>query len=136
MGDSDSDSDQLFYSAASDESTDSESSAEREKRERDDAGNTFAELIINQYLDGHMSALVLCVLCYWATKSGACGFANELAFAPGKQVGKYSRKVKKTLGFDRDECRLSPMFVPGHSKYDLSRSPQRILGAPTSRNRT
>ena len=77
-----------------------------------------------------MSALVLCVLCYWATKSGACGFANELAFAPGKQVGKYSRKVKKTLGFDRDECRLSPMFVPGHSNYDLSRSPQRIWVRP------
>ena len=112
----------------SDSDDDTEDCEEKEKRK---AGAEYSEMLINIFLDGlPMSAMTLCILSHYAEKAGLVGFANKFSMPPGKQMGKYSRRAKQVLEFDKHDSRLMKIEVPGQGKYELSRSSQSIWVLP------
>ena len=109
-------------------SDDPEEAAERAKIE---ASENLCEFCINLYLDQiPLSAMSLCILMHWAVSAGVQGFVKRLAMKPGKQTGKYSRKVKRVLQFDMHDKRLCKLSVPTYKKYSLSRSVHDIWVLP------
>eukprot|EP00969_Alexandrium_andersonii_P138436 6121923-Alexandrium_andersonii.AAC.1 len=78
--------------------SDSESDAEQLGPE--EAGRRFVETPLSLYFDGRLSAKILCVLCFWAAKSGATGPARDFAHRPDDQFGRRQRKLDGALGVE------------------------------------
>ena len=86
-----------------------------------DPGDEFFSMLSDLYFQG-LSANKFCILCHWAVKGGLRGPAERAAMAPGKDTGAYQKRLDKVLGFTDAISELYEFTVPGHSKYDLTRT--------------
>ena len=105
--------------SSDDEDNRSDASSEnedlRDARAKAEAGEAFAEMIINLWLDGAtFTAQTVCVLCYWVVMGGLGGFAHELAYPPNRGSSKYDRRLKKVLKSSYHDDRLQRLDVPGY----------------------
>eukprot|EP00959_Pyramimonas_sp_CCMP1952_P429827 9001867-Pyramimonas_sp.AAC.1 len=57
----------------------------------DDCVAIFAQYVVGLKRERVPSAKQACVLSYWAHGAGVGGLTDQVAFAPGKQSGHYSR---------------------------------------------
>lgn len=90
---------------------------------REEAGETFAELLIRHRLTGSLSAQQVCILAHWASRAGATGSCSQFAAPPGLQSGSYQRKLDSYLR-DPDEEPFYHLRLPG---YDLASASRAIL---------
>ena len=103
---------------------DSESSEDDSEPTAKEAGEYMVQFLLELLYTNNLSARSLCVICYWASLSGAQGFVSDYKLKPDSPSGHFQRKVDKVTGIDLRSA-ASDMYkiaVPQHSKYDLSRS--------------
>ena len=88
------------------------------------------ELLDMYFGQKKMSAKSLCCLCWWAAKAGAVGQVHELKYRPGAQTGQFQKHLDRALGMELSSEKYVTLDVPGHSKYDVSRSVHRTPVLP------
>ena len=99
-------------------------------------GEEAADVFVNYVLDlvhtgKKVSAKDGCLLCCWAHRAGADDKVGKIGFHPNAQSGKYQRHLDQTL----DTTMRSEWYtvdVPGHDKYDSSRSISVTIFTPIS----
>jgi hypothetical protein len=88
----------------------------------EDAGTNFTEMLLEMLFANKISAKSLCVLCWWASRAGVAGPASEFAKDPRSQTGKFQRHIDRVLNVDMSNKSYMHLGIPGHSKYDVSRT--------------
>ena len=98
----------------------------------EEAGEHLADYLLHLNDLGKMNAKVLCIVAYWASKAGAVGTVSRLAFAPGKSSdGAYQRHLDSVLQVESElEGKLYELAIPGHDKFDMSRSSHMVSTMP------
>ena len=81
----------------------------------------FGDFLKQMYLDGPISARVLCTICFYCSLLGIGGIIRRLGLKPNSPGGHPSRKVKRVFKIKKDDTRIYWMRLPGHSKSCLSR---------------
>ena len=112
--------------------TDSDSSLSGDDDEctPEQAGHHFGSLIVDMMRLGEISAMKLCILCYWASKAGAVGPVRDLAMSPGSHTSHYKRHVDTVLDGGIEDGALMRFEVPGHLKHTRSRTTHVVMGLP------
>ena len=72
----------------------------------------------------------MCILCHWAVRAGLTGFAEYLAMPPGIHESKYSEMVKRVIGLNAQDERLTKLKAPGLAKLDVERRLHDIFVIP------
>ena len=67
---------------------------------------------------------------HFAVKGGLRGPAELAAMPPNRSTGSYQKRLDKVLGFDAATAEQYRLGVPGHSKYDLSRTVNNLCTIP------
>eukprot|EP00959_Pyramimonas_sp_CCMP1952_P276359 5776918-Pyramimonas_sp.AAC.1 len=94
----------------------SDDDIEAVRRDRLNASRELEEMLLRQYVSGHMDAKSFCVTCYWAARAGAVGDnLQTYGRRPGLQSGKYKDWLNKKLPVAEaapEYCMVDvPMFV-------------------------
>ena len=89
------------------------------------AGSKFVKYMVGLLCGSTLSARTFCIIMYYATLAGIKD-AEKYGLKPGSQTGKFSRKVKKVLGWEKRTDRFYEMDVPGHGKHDISRTTKSV----------
>lgn len=106
----------------------SDDEAAEEDVSGDAAGETLVEFLLSLHYAGKLSARTLCVICWFAAKSGAQGPVEKFGFRPEAPTGHFQRHLDSCTGANpkqQQRWRYS-IAIPGHSKYDVSRTAQDI----------
>ena len=98
-----------------------EGEIEQERKDREEAGMEFVDLLLDLKVKGKLSAKDVCTLCWHAKHAGAQGPAQDLAFRPDAPTGHFQRHLDTCTGVGRDVAGAYTLTVPGHDKYSLSR---------------
>ena len=98
----------------------------------DAAGQQLADMLTDLKQRGTISAKQCCILAYWASKAGARGRVNALAFRPDcPWTGHYSRHFDSVMGTKPKEgVSWYELCVPSHRRFDDERSPVDLSGIP------
>ena len=83
-----------------------------------EAQQEFANFLIQLKTEGTLSATSACILAHWATLGGLKGFAEKLAFAPGKQSGAYSKHWDRVVGTKASKDEYHCVDMPFLRKAD------------------
>ena len=80
-------------------------------------------MLISLKQNSVISAKNCCILAYWASKAGAVGLCNKLAYRPDDpSTGHYSRHFDDVVGTRLDSAMdWYDLSVPGHKRSDASR---------------
>jgi len=84
--------------------------------------------LLQLHLCNKISASDCCTSMFYAAQAGIEA-ASKYAMNPGSSSGHCSRKLKAAMGLVKS-LDLYEFEVPGHSKHDLSRSPQKVWSLP------
>ena len=76
-----------------------------------DAGEQLVGRLLRLYCRGQLSAVQVCILCYWAMRAGVDA-ARRFALAPGKCSGHYQRKLDIALKAEVSESVLYKVETP------------------------
>lgn len=92
------------------------------------AGDLLAEFLLTLNLEGKLSATSLCIIAYWAERSGAKGRICKFAYRPDAGSSKFQRHVDTVLGIRTKDLvgTMYHMRTPGLAKYDFSRTPHNM----------
>ena len=84
-----------------------------------DALQEFMDLILDKWTSGKpITAIDVCVMCWWLKLAGLGGMVQHVAKRPGQQSGKYKVHLRKKLGIDKlADARLSTLEVPCSEKH-------------------
>ena len=106
---------------------DPEDDGDLEEPTGDAAGQVLLELLLDmQATRAEMSGKAICLIAYWATRSGALGIAHA-GFRPGAPSGHYQRHLDATLGVKVHDPRNYQIDIPCHTKHDLSRQVRQTI---------
>ena len=94
------------------------------------AGEELAAALVGLYLAGKLTAKSLCNLAWWAKHAGAKGRVAELAMRPSSPTGHFQRHLDSVLSFNDSEGHLLRIPIPGHSKFDASRTTSQVPVLP------
>ena len=97
---------------------------------QDEATDCCVEIRMSLYFESSISAEVVGTLCHYASIGGLGGEVAKLAAKPGMQSGKYSRHMKRYLGFDKDQQQQYLLDVPGRDLHGLAREQLKIPVQP------
>jgi hypothetical protein len=92
----------------------------------DEAGEQFATFLVSLCLSGKLSAKSTCVLAWWASRAGAIGPCRDIGLRPDAATGHFQRKIDKCTGMDEKIKDLYSFDIPGHARFDHSRSVRSI----------
>ena len=95
-----------------------------------DAQREFVDMLSYMNACKRLSAHDLCVLCHWVTEMGVEGVVNNFALAPGKQSGKYQRRLDSAQGVEKHDPKFYMLEVACNDKYADSRSVQDVTTIP------
>ena len=93
------------------------------------AGSEFVKYMVSLLCGSILSARTFCTIMYYATVAGIKD-AEKYSQKPGSQTGKFSRKVKTVLGWDKRPDQVYEMDVPGHGKHDIIRTTKSVAVIP------
>ena len=93
------------------------------------AGAELFNLLVDCKRNGLLSAKLACTIAFWASRAGAIGEAQALAYSPGAQRGKCSRHFDLVVGrpCDSNNYRVA---VPVHRRYDAERVVEQLPVKP------
>lgn len=100
---------------------DSGDEAPLESLSSEECQTEFAKLLTDMYVTGALSAKSLCLVCYWAMRSGAKGPIVQLGMAPTPHTGHYQRHLDSVLRLKETEAKMHRIAVPVYSKNSASR---------------
>ena len=86
----------------------------------EEAGDIFANFVLDLQYQGKVSAKYACLLCYWAHRAGAPEAVGRLGFRPNAQSGQYQRHLDTVLE-TKMHSQWYTVEVPGHNKHEQSR---------------
>ena len=75
-----------------------EGEIEQERKDREEAGMEFVDLLLDLKVKGKLSAKDVCTLCWHAKHAGAQGPAQDLAFRPDAPTGHFQRHLDTCTG--------------------------------------
>lgn len=107
--------------SADSDGSDAEES-DHEGAEGEEAGEMLAQMLLSMVWAGKMSAKTACVIAWWASRAGAKGPINDLAYRPSAPSGHFSRKVDNVSGIDLRKHKRYLIKVPATTRFDHSRS--------------
>ena len=88
------------------------------------AGDLLLDILLSLHYAGKLSARSLCVICWYAQRSGATGKVGDFGFRPEAPTGHFQRHLDTVTGIDM-KSQMSWRYtvdVPQHDKYDASRT--------------
>ena len=81
------------------------------------AGELLVQLLIELLCAGHISAKLLCTICYYVWKAGAQSEAiREFSYNPDAQSGKFQKHVDRKMGVSTRSPSMYTLKVPGHAR--------------------
>ena len=83
------------------------------------AAAVFCDYLMELHHKGHLKAKSVCVLSWWASRAGAHGRPDELAFKPTAQSGKFQQHLDRVMGTNpREEGKFRYRIdMPQHSHH-------------------
>lgn len=96
----------------------------------EDCQEALASMLANLYFEGKLSAKNLCVLSFWAVKSGAKGQVEDFAMHPKASTGHYQRHLDSALGLKEHSDKLFWTRCPWFSKSTATREPHDLAVLP------
>lgn len=91
-----------------------------------EAGEEFAELLLDLKAKGKLSAKDVCSLCWYASGARVNGPANDMWLHPDSKTGHFQRKLDTVCGFGSHVENGYTLPVPGVGKTDSSDDDQRM----------
>ena len=95
-----------------------------------EAAEGFVDLLISEFMEGRMTAKLMCVISWWASHAGVKGIVEELAMRPQAPTGHFHRHVELVLHLSEVDERRCTIAVPGHDKHSSSRTLHAIPAIP------
>ena len=86
----------------------------------EEAGGVFVNMVLDLQYKGKLSAKDVCLLCFWAHRSGAPAKVGEIGFRPNAQSGQYQKHLDAVLE-TKMHSDWYTVDVPVHNKHDQSR---------------
>lgn len=92
------------------------------------AADEFVRFMITLLMSSTLSATMFAQIMYYAARAGIKE-ATKYGLRPGQTSSNYSRKVKSSLGWS-ERTYFYNLELPGHSKHDVERTPQKLVVIP------
>ena len=95
-----------------------------------EAAEKFAEALVEEWVNGRLTAKQVCTFAHWAALGGMTGPVVELALAPTSASGNFKKHLDKVLGCRVRRDSAMVIDVPGHRKSDLGRMVHKLPVCP------
>ena len=82
----------------------------------------FVSLMLSLYMEGTLSARVVCVLFHWVSTFFSDAEIRKYAKKPGLPSGHYAQHLDKESGLTESRSQHYTVKMPGHRRHDLSRT--------------
>jgi len=97
----------------------------------DEAGTLLADFLVHLKVVGKLYACDVCVLAYYGFHAGLKGPAQNLAYKPSSQSGKFQRHLDNALALDVIEAGDSyTLALPAYDRLCLSRITEDVVCLP------